>query len=210
MKLELEKYKKEIEKYKTNDKERWNNYKEFYASISSQFSKLQEFSLSRILEITKNSDLNLSRVTPYLEFSLKDRYKAIDTMIDAIIQYSLPVSHKYLIYVAENNGKLKNKLPEENITQLPWKGDLIKTVKEMEIFSYELMKEREIKHFLKSSALKFRKTVGKFIKYKQEIQNHLSNLDQFVFRKILPLLEPKMFMDFINWAFTVYSNPKFR
>ena len=109
-----------------------------------------------------------------------------------------------------NDFTFQNKLPEENITQLPWKEDFNKTVKEMKIFSYELMKEREIKHFLKSSALKFRKTVRKFVKYKQEIQSHISNLDQFVFQKILPLLEPKMFMNFINWAFTVYSNPKFR
>lgn len=206
----METCKKELEKYKARERDRYTNYTEFYRSINEEIKKLQENCLSNLIELSQNSHRNLPQVVTHVQFSFKDRHKAIEELMKTLMQFALPVSHKYLLYAAENAAES---------SQFPFALDSKKTssqeyftsaTRRVETYGYELMKEGEVRQFLKESALNFKRCMQKFLRCEREIQKLTVGLDQYIFERILPALEPHKAFDFIKWASTVLFLSKCR
>eukprot|EP00826_Nyctotherus_ovalis_P042498 TRINITY_DN4377_c0_g6_i1.p3 TRINITY_DN4377_c0_g6~~TRINITY_DN4377_c0_g6_i1.p3 ORF type:complete len:179 (+),score=52.95 TRINITY_DN4377_c0_g6_i1:951-1487(+) len=122
--------------------------------------------------------------------------------MEAMVQFVLPVSHKYLLYVAENADLSLITESKKSLLQ----EDFTKATKQVETYGYELMEMSEVRQFLKASALNFKRTVQRFLKYQREIQKQVAGLDQFLFERIIPCVGPHKVFDFIKWASTMFKN----
>lgn len=90
-------YKQKLEEYKKFEMERCKNFKDFYYKIKEQVANLHQSLITQILEMTKNTKQS---IVPYIRCNLNDRYEVIDTMLSSVIQCAVPISHRYLMYLA--------------------------------------------------------------------------------------------------------------
>ncbi len=174
---------------------------DLYMKVKTEVTHLQENLLSQMLELTQTNARSLASIMPYLRANLEDRYKAIDVMAETMIQLSVPVAHRYLMYVAENG-------PEAKPLQLfpaaaPAQEDLNRVMEQVKYDGIELMKVSENRRFLKNYALKLRKSVQKFFAYEKKIQGQISEIDRFMIERLMLRVPPHTVINFLKWVHTV-------
>eukprot|EP00826_Nyctotherus_ovalis_P038759 TRINITY_DN3651_c0_g3_i2.p2 TRINITY_DN3651_c0_g3~~TRINITY_DN3651_c0_g3_i2.p2 ORF type:complete len:167 (+),score=29.30 TRINITY_DN3651_c0_g3_i2:1755-2255(+) len=123
-----------------------------------------------------------------------------------LMHFVLPVSHKYLLYAAENAAESSQFSFILDSKKTSSQEYFTSATRRVETYGYELMRESEVRHFLKESALNLKRCMQKFLRCEREIQKLTLGLDQYIFERILPALESHKAFEFIKWASTVYKN----
>lgn len=188
------------------EKKRYQTYTEFHKTIRTEMKILQENFLYSVLEVSQKAKPGVSNIISDVQYKFANRRKAIDEMMKTMIQFLLPVSHKYLMYVAENAADFTQISLSVESKKPSIQEDLTKATRQVEKYGRELMRENEVRHFLKISAINFKKSVQKLIQFEKDIQRQVAALDQFVFDKVIPCLTSHKICDFLEWATTVSSS----
>ena len=116
---ELRICKVQLEQYKRRDIERSKNFIDFCSNVKHEIGKLQGSVSAQLLEIMKNANMNPDTVMPYIQETLNDRYNAIESMVEVVLKFSVPLTHQCLMCAAENTPGHDYKLPTPSTSQYP-------------------------------------------------------------------------------------------
>eukprot|EP00826_Nyctotherus_ovalis_P035944 TRINITY_DN3136_c0_g1_i23.p1 TRINITY_DN3136_c0_g1~~TRINITY_DN3136_c0_g1_i23.p1 ORF type:complete len:217 (+),score=43.96 TRINITY_DN3136_c0_g1_i23:712-1362(+) len=178
--------------------ERCKNFKSFYNKIKEQVTTLHKSFVSQIWEMTKTTKLNLGNIVPYIRGNLNDRYRAIDSMLKAMLDFTLPVSHRYLMHLALN-GTEKASEVREFIQGTP-SDDFDKVAAQLNADANELIKKGNFSTVLKESSLRMCEAINRLFDDGKKLEEEILNFDQYVFSKVLPSLQPDTFINYIKWV----------
>ncbi len=186
------------------EKTRYMNCMDFYMRVQSDSKQLQEKMLSQIISFTQNSPLNMRSVLPLLKSILEDRRKALDVMAETIVQFSVPASHRYLMYIAENDIDTIP-LALTKVNDGPQAEAVNAVVEQLKADEFSLMKIKENKVFFKDAAFKLRKAFTKFFQYQRKVQEEITKVDAFMVENLMPSLSPNTFTNYMKWVRMVHS-----
>lgn len=187
-----------MEEYKQFELERCKNFKDFYNKIKEQVTTLHKSFVSQIWEMTKSAKLNLGNIVPYIRGNLNDRYRAIDSMLKAMLDFTLPVSHRYLMHLALNASEKPSEV-REFIHGTP-SDDFDKVAAQLKADANELIKKGNFSTVLKESSLRVCEAINRLFDDGKKLEEQILNFDQYVFSKVLPSLQPNTFINYIKWV----------
>ena len=192
-------YKRKLGEYKKFEVERCKNFKDFYYKIKEQVANLHQSVITQIVEMTKNTKQN---IVPYIRCNLNDRYEVIDTMLSSIIQCAIPVSHRYLMYLALKGSEIASEVRGfMNGTSCE---DFDKVTAQLKMDANELMKMDNFGTVLKGKTLRIQSTVNKLLDNGKELQSQIISFDQYIFNKLMPSVRLNVLTNFINWVNFVF------
>jgi hypothetical protein len=113
------------------------------------------------------------------------------------------------MYVAENKAEFMQAAVSSDSKKAASSEDLTKVTRQVKTYGWELVKKNDVKHFLEVSALTFKRNMQRLLKFEKEIQEQVAELDQFMFKRIIPCLEPRKLYSFLNWATAVSFGLKY-
>ena len=197
--MELDVCKQKLIQYEAYERERSMNFFDFYSHVKDDIQHLQERLLAQIAEISQRGEFNMQRISPYIKEKFEERRKAIEIMAETMIQISLPFSHRYLLYVAENDpeGKALQEIPMVLGSK---EGGWDAVVKQLKFDGIELMKVKENRSFLQNSALNLRKNVQKFYACQKRIQDLVTEIDMFLVERLMPKVTGNTFTNYVKWV----------
>lgn len=197
-------YKRKLEEYKEFETQRCKNFKDFYSKIKEQVITLHQSFAANIWEMTKNMKQNMGNVLPYIRGNLSDRYQVIDSMLSSLIQCAVPMSHRYVMYLALKGSDAASEI--HSFSNSSPSEDFVKASAQLKVDAGELLKIGNLKSTLKNSALRIRGTIDKLLAHGKKLQSQVTNFDQYIFSKLIPNLHPNSFTNFIKWVNIVNLN----
>ncbi len=205
LKAELQECKKKIAEYAALEKTRYENFMDFYMQVQNDTKHMREQFVAQMISMTQRTPLTKINMLPCLRSMLENRRQALDVMAETMMQLFVPVSHRYLMYVAENYAEA-NALPLAKPPSGPEGESLHEVVDKLRVDEIEVLKVEANRNFLKDCALKLRRRLGKFMEYQKKIQDQILQMDVFMVEQLGPGLSFYTITNFIQWVRLVVAN----
>ena len=186
----------QIEEYKRREQERCKDFIDFYSNVNKEINLLKGAITSKIIQRLRSNGRHDS--AQYIQEILKDRFKAVESIVDTVLQFTIPLTHRCLLYAAENNinENVIFPIPSSNEHSIE---DLQKITEQAKIDCSELMKTDDIRRYLKKSGWNIKNKIERIMMYKNEIKAQIAELDTYLYNKILPIVPSKAIINFIEW-----------
>lgn len=146
----------------------------------------------------------MGNILPYIRGNLSDRYQVIDSMLSSLIQCAIPMSHRYVMYLALKGSDAASEI--HSFANDALSEDFAKASAQLKVDAGELMKIGNVKTTLRNSTLRMRGTIDKLLANGKKLQAQVANFDQYIFNKLVPNLCPNSFVNFIKWVNIVSLN----
>lgn len=147
------------------------------------------------MEWAKNSSKNVRNIVPHIQGTLNQKYDAIESVVDTVLQFTIPTAHQLFMRVVENGPEMVHSfLPNRSVDE-----DYYQVVDKLKIDCHELMKVDEIKRFLRNASFSLNKNIEKLLVYKKKIRDHMFLLDKYLFDNMLPKVSNHTVINFIRW-----------
>ncbi len=174
-------------------------FRDFYTRMKEEAQHFQKRIFTHIINVSENYPSSSGHgVASYLKSLMEDRAKAMKVMTESFIQFSVPVTHRYLMCMAENGC---NVMPMPNAVEGPRPDS--SPLEPLRVPESELVKLKACNGFLQASAIEVRKTLSKFFEYQKRMSDLMTKMDMYMVDDLVPKLSPNTIASYIKWIYTV-------
>lgn len=176
---------------------------EFCRKIKDDAQQFDEQRLARLIDLTYRSDKPLSELVDSLKTKVEDKKKAVDVLAEALIDFSVPFAHRYVLCMAEQNDTintlqqaLEQRLEEAKVGPMDCRMVIDQIRNDRRRMKDRMPAEQR---YLLEIAAGLRRSVKRYLQSVANIREHMANLDLYLTDRIDPNLDPNRVVSLLKW-----------
>ncbi len=200
---ELSACKQKLATYEALEMSRQKGLVEFCRKIKDDAQQFDEQRLARLIDLTYRSDKPLSELVDSLKTKVEDKKKAVDVLAEALIDFSVPFAHRYVLCMAEQNDTintlqqaLEQRLEEAKVGPMDCRMVIDQIRNDRRRMKDRMPAEQR---YLLEIAAGLRRSVKRYLQSVANIREHMANLDLYLTDRIDPNLDPNRVVSLLKW-----------
>jgi len=194
----------QIEEYKKREQERSKSYQEFCMRVKEEVNQLQEAITTQILKTLLSRTTETGNVSSVIQRTLNKKVVVIESIIDALLQFSIPLSHRFLMDVAEKGPASVYSYSLPTFTDFT-QEDYSKVTEKVMMDCNSIMETESVRKFMKTASQNIRKKINKILDCKDGVKNQIAVLNKYLVERLLPQVSDHTAVNFVRWINMVQS-----